>query len=98
MTIAADRAGTGLEPFADSLVDTSGRWIPQATLTPSLDTVDRTSRTSSPTVQQRRGLRHHGLRFGKLTHRTVVLFGDSHAGHPPGPEETADVEGLTGHH
>lgn len=98
LTVAADRAGAGLEPFADPLVDASGRWIPQATLTPSLDTVDKDLTDIFTNGCNNNGADYNttGCEFGKLdSPRTVVLFGDSHAGHWfPALKKAADVEGF----
>lgn len=98
LTINADRAGTGLAPFADSVVDASGRWIPQAKLTPSLDTVDKDLTDIFTNGCNNNGADYNttGCEFGKLdSPRTVVLFGDSHAGHWfPALKKAADVEGF----
>ena len=92
LTVAADRAGAGLEPFADPLVDASGRWIPQANAHALAG-----HRGQGPhghfhqrVQQQRRGLQHHGLRI-----RQAGLTADSRSlrrlacrALVPGPEES----------
>ncbi len=98
LTIAADRAGIGLEPFSDSLTDASGRWIPQAKLTPSLDTVDKdlTDIFTNGCNNNGADFNTSGCEFGSRdSPRTVVLFGDSHAGQWfPALKKAADVEGF----
>jgi peptidoglycan/LPS O-acetylase OafA/YrhL len=98
VTIGADRNRTGLEPFADAVVDSSGRWIPQNQLTPSLDTVehDLTDIFSNGCNNNGGDYNASGCQFGKLdSPRTVVLFGDSHAGHWfPALKKAAEVDGF----
>lgn len=98
LTVAADRAATGLAPFAGSLVDASGRWIPQSQLTPSLETVDKDLADIFTNGCNNNGADYNttGCEFGNLdSPRTVVLFGDSHAGHWfPALKKAADVEGF----
>lgn len=98
LTIGADRPGTGLSGFADSVVDSSGSWIAQTQLIPSLDTVDKdlTDIFTNGCNNNGADFKASGCEFGKLdSSRTVVLFGDSHAGHWfPALKKAAEVEGF----
>ncbi|MBT2249956.1 acyltransferase [Arthrobacter sp. BHU FT2] len=98
VTIGADRGGAAQGSFADSLVDSSGRWIPQDQLTPSLDAVDKDLTEIFNNGCNNNGADYSvaGCEFGdRNSSRTVVLFGDSHAGHWfPALKKAAEVEGF----
>lgn len=98
VTINADRTAAGQAPYADSLVETSGRWSTQAELTPSLDAVgdDLADIFTNGCNNNGADFNTTGCEFGDTdASQTVVLFGDSHAGHWfPALEKAAEVEGF----
>ena len=98
LTIGADRAGTDQSAYADSVVDAQGHWLTQPKLTPSLDTVDKDLTDIFTNGCNNNGSDYNttGCVFGKAdSPRTVVLFGDSHAGHWfPALKKAADVQGF----
>lgn len=98
LVIGADRPSSGQESFADAVVDANGRWISQTTLTPSIETVEKDLTDIFTNGCNNNGADYNtsGCQFGKLdSPRTVVLFGDSHAGHWfPALKKAAEVEGF----